>query len=80
MFYNSPIHGARTLVKDVKNFIASKTRILKNMKDPVRGGEPVAFGVGYDKDSSGIRFFSQVPTSFCGKVMYKSKDELLRLL
>ena len=80
MFYNSPIHVARTLVKEVTDYIASKTRILKNMKDPVTGGEPVAFGVGYDKDSSVIRFFSQLPTSFCGMVMYKSTDELLRLL
>ena len=50
------------------------------MKDPVTGGETVAFGVAYDKDDSWIRFKIQLPTSFCGIVMYKSTAELLRLI
>ena len=62
-------------IKEVTAEIAAKTRILKNMKDPVTGGEPRAFADAYE-ECSGIRFGSQTPTSFCGIVIYKSTEEM----
>ena len=80
IFYNSPIKVARTLLKVVTAYIASKKRIKNNMKDPVKSVEPFAIGFAYKKDSSVIRFYSQTHTSFSGMVMYKSTEDLLHLL
>lgn len=67
------------IYQEGSDYIATNRRFMMNMKHHVTACEPVAFGVGYKKDSSGIRFYSQSSKTSCGKVMDKSTVDLLRI-
>ena len=74
-FYNSPVHVARTLVQEIRDKIETMTAIFKTFNK-----DTVALGLDYNKDSGVIRFYTALENVLCGLVMYKTSEELHRVL
>ena len=82
-YYHNTVQVATDLTEYLRKEIREKTKINDHVPSlKINGVDPVAFGCEYEKDTSVLQFYTDigVENSKCGMIMYKSSEELSRLL
>ena len=79
-YYHTPAQVARTMAEELRKEITAKTKIDEHVPEDTVDLQYFSVGAFYQSEYSIFQFFSDLPDSICGFVMYQSCEELYRLL